>query len=114
MAWLHVVITASASISSPTDSDIDIKHDHHSQPSSGWGQPHAKCVDLRAGIIEVAIGEAFQAFLGRHSGGRRFGDAPGKGVRDVWHRRGAISDHIIWHVLSVQRRQRQTGHTQDI
>ena len=38
-------------------SDVNVEHDRHPQPASGGAQPHAKRVDARAGIMEVAIGK---------------------------------------------------------
>ena len=40
-------------------SGVHVKHDHHPQSATGGVQPHAKRVDARTGIMEVAIGKAF-------------------------------------------------------
>ena len=49
---------------SNTSSDVNVEHDRHPQPASGRAQPHTKRVDARAGIVQVAIGKAFQVFHG--------------------------------------------------
>ena len=77
-------------------SDVDVKHDHHPHPATGGTQPHAERVDLRAGILDVALGKTFQTLHGQHSGRQRFEDTPGGGVRDVWREGQAISEPVVW------------------
>lgn len=47
LASLHLDIAASTGVAVEcTHSDINIKHDHHPQPSLRRGPPHANCVDF--------------------------------------------------------------------
>jgi hypothetical protein len=68
-----------------SDYIINLKQDHHHEPATRGAQPYAKRVDLRVGIMEIAISKTFEIGHGRRSRMIIVGDVLRKWVRDVWH-----------------------------